>query len=242
MTAEKREQIINDYAEKYAPVLSPDDKDGAIAHSFYKSGMNAAFNLIGEKYDSNTLKQLRNRFQHSSPIKLVLGAGDVWYDHDWIATNEEDLDILVPEDWEYFLRDKKAHFICAEHVWEHFTQEQAMTGFRNVHRFLADQGNFRIAVPDGNFPDQAYIDAVKPGGTGAGADDHKLLYTIDKLLDMLDAVPFRTTSLEYFDVRGKFHYKDWNVSDGEISRSRFHDERNSIDEIVYTSIIIDCKK
>lgn len=53
MTAEKREQIINDYAEKYAPVLSPDDKDSAIAHSFYKSGMNAAFNLIGEKYDSN---------------------------------------------------------------------------------------------------------------------------------------------------------------------------------------------
>lgn len=241
MTQEKKTALINKYTNDFAPEVN-DSPESKIANTYYRSGMTAAFQIIGDKYDSNTLKQLRNRFQHADSLKVVLGAGDVWYGRRWIETNQEDLDILVREDWEYFFGDKKADYMLAEHVWEHFTEEQAMLGFRNVHAFLKDTGNFRIAVPDGHFPNQDYIDAVKPGGIGAGADDHKILYTVEKLLKMLDQIPFRTTALEYFDKKGTFHYLDWDTYQGKISRSRFFDDRNTDDQIVYSSIIIDCKK
>src|ERR1700753_3690245 len=103
------------------------------------------------KYDSNTLKQLRNRIRNTEgPLKLVLGAGDVWYGHDWIATNEEDLDILDSKSWEFFLGPRLCDNMCAEHVWEHFTPMQARLGICNVFNFLKFSGRFRIAVPDGN--------------------------------------------------------------------------------------------
>ncbi len=195
-----------------------------------------------DKYDSNTLKQLRNRFQHSDPLKVVLGAGDVWYGHEWIATNEEDLDILDIASWEYFFRKKRANFLVAEHVWEHFTDQQAFIGLRHVYHFLAKDGNFRIAVPDGYFPDPDYINNVKPGGIGPGADDHKVLYNYELLLTLLASIPFRTTLLEYWDEKGRFHHAPWNASHGFIKRSLLYDERNTPEKIGYTSLIIDCKK
>lgn len=195
-----------------------------------------------EKEDNNTLKQLRNRFQNSDLIKLVIGAGDVWHGHEWIATNEEDLDILDEECWAFFFKDRKADLIVAEHVWEHFTPEQALVGLRNIYKFLSNTGNFRLAVPDGLFPSEVYIDQVRPGGIGAGADDHKVLYTYKTMSNLLDRVPFRITLLEYWDQRGKFHFIPYDAREGMIRRSYLYDERNSTDEINYTSLIVDCKK
>lgn len=194
------------------------------------------------KYDNNTLKQIRNRIANSEPIKIVLGAGDVWYGHDWIATNQEDLDILVTDDWKFLFGDFKADYIVAEHVWEHFDEKQAVRGLRNVFNFLKKGGNFRIAVPDGYFPNEDYISHVKPGGIGAGADDHKILYNHKTFVEVLEKVPFMTTLIEYWDENGEFHNTGWKSEIGHISRSRFNDERNNDLEINYTSIIVDCKK
>lgn len=194
------------------------------------------------KYDTNSIKQLRTRIQNTPVKKIVLGAGNSWYGVDWIATNEEELDITNEEDWEFLFGTTRADYIFAEHVWEHLNARDTQYANRNVYNYLKRHGNFRIAVPDGNFPDQAYIDHVRPGGIGAGADDHKFLYTHKTLLDRLHKVPFMVELLEYWDEKGKFHYQEWDVTGGKVSRSKRFDSRNDKDTLNYTSIIADCRK
>jgi len=46
----------------------------------------------------------------------------------------------------------------------------------------------RVAVPDGFHPNPGYIERVKPGGTGPGAGDHKILYTYRTLSAILSSL------------------------------------------------------
>lgn len=195
------------------------------------------------KYENNSLHQLANRIAHTNPLKIMLGSANVWYGHDWIATNQEDLDILDGHSWQFFLRNNLADVICAEHVWEHFTAVEAHLGICNAFNFLKHGGTLRLAVPDGYFPDPAYIDAVKPGGTGHGADDHKMLWNVDTLHAALFKFPFsEIRPLEWWDKDGKFHAIPWDISKGKIGRSIVYDERNKDGDIKYTSLIIDAIK
>ena len=100
----------------------------------------------------------------------------------------------------------------------------------------------RIAVPDGLHPDPAYIDQVKPGGSGSGSDDHKVLYTYKTLSKLLESVGFEIRLLEYFDEEGKFHYSEWSPDDGMIRRSSRFDQRNTVVPNAYTSLILDALK
>jgi predicted SAM-dependent methyltransferase len=100
----------------------------------------------------------------------------------------------------------------------------------------------RIAVPDGFHPDPDYIEYVRPGGTGAGADDHKVLYNYKLLSEQLRRAGFEVTLLEYWDENGDFHFRPWSSRDGYISRSRDHDERNQNGTLAYTSLIVDAIK
>ena len=99
-----------------------------------------------------------------------------------------------------------------------------------------------MAVPDGFNPSEEYINYVKPGGTGNGADDHKLLYNYKLMSGFLENVGFKVNLLEYFDENGQFHKAPWDPEDGMIRRSADHDERNRDGKLGYTSLIIDAIK
>lgn len=108
--------------------------------------------------------------------------------------------------------------------------------------FLKPGGAIRVAVPDGNNPDPAFIEYARPGGTGAGADDHKVLYRIESLSAVFQSAGFEIRPLEYFDAAGAFHTSEWEPNDGMITRSLRFDERNSDGRPHFTSVIIDAVK
>lgn len=194
------------------------------------------------KYDSNYIKQLRNLIQNAKEVNLVLGAGDVWYGENWIPTNIEEIDVACEEDWEFIVGKRKIDRVLCEHVWEHLSDRD--TGLANVcvHRALKAGGNFRLAVPDGRKPDSEYINNVKPGGIGAGSDDHKVLYTYEIMKKRLERCGFSVDLLEYWNEDGEFIYKEWSEESGFISRSKLNDDRNKDGVLRYTSIIVDAIK
>jgi len=191
------------------------------------------------KYDSHPLRQLKNRIQQANPLKVVIGGGDGIHDSSWIVTNVEEIDVENPDDFEYFFGDKRADNFLSSHVHEHLNFPDKAND--NLFKYLKEGGKLRIAVPDGNFPDENYINEVKVGGTGAGADDHKTLWDYETLLDSCVKAGFKAEGVEYwFD--GKFTKKDWSEKDGFIGRSAEYDERNIGVELRYTSLIMDCTK
>ena len=99
-----------------------------------------------------------------------------------------------------------------------------------------------VAVPDVFHPDSAYIEAVRPGGTGVGAEDHKVLYNYKTLTELLKNTGFEVELLEYWDENGKFHFKDWSSEYGHVQRSKRYDKRNQDGTLTYTSLIVDAIK
>jgi predicted SAM-dependent methyltransferase len=174
-------------------------------------------------------------------VRIVVGASGV-YSEAWIPTDIEYLNLLRRADWIRFMRPASVDRMLAEHVWEHLSEENGRTAAAMCFEFLKPGGVIRIAVPDGNNPDVAFIEYARPGGTGAGADDHKILYRIDSLSAVFQSAGFETIPLEYFDAAGVFHTTDWNSNDGMITRSLRFDKRNSDGKSHFTSVIIDAVK
>jgi len=185
--------------------------------------------------------RLKKNLRKIQPPRLVVGASGV-FEPGWIPTDVHTLNLLTPKRWLLFFPYDSIHAILAEHVWEHLTLEQGKIAASTCFQFLKKGGYVRIAVPDGLHPQPSYIDYVKPGGTGIGADDHKVLYTYKTLAGIFEAAGFKVSLLEYFDENGKFHYNAWNKEDGMIHRSSRYDERNKDGVLNYTSLIIDAIK
>lgn len=181
------------------------------------------------------------RRDRSKPCRLILGAG---YSPvpGWIATDIEWLNLLREEDWNRYFEPNSVASMLAEHVWEHLTLEEGADAAGLCLRYLAPGGYLRIAVPDGLHPDPKYIEYVRPGGTGAGADDHKVLYDYRIMSQMLTEVGFEVQLLEYFDEERQFHAVDWDPATGMIHRSKRFDERNRDGQLAYTSLIVDACK
>lgn len=186
-------------------------------------------------------RRLRQRLRSTDDWKIVVGTAGV-FEAGWIPTDIEYLNLLQDEDWRRFFAEGSITAILAEHVWEHLTPEQGWQAAQVCHRYLRPGGRLRIAVPDGCHPDPAYIRQVMVKGTGAGADDHKVLYTHETLTRLLEQTGFSVTLLEYFDTAGTFHHQEWNRSDGMIHRSSRFDERNTGGRLAYTSLIVDAFK
>jgi predicted SAM-dependent methyltransferase len=195
-----------------------------------------------ERFNTDPLKQLRNRILHTTPLRIVLGAGSVWYGHDFIATNLEELDVVDEQNWNFLFGNPIIDTVFAEHVWEHLDPVQAERANQNVYKFLRPGGTFRIAVPDGLHRDKSYIDYVKPGGTGAGADDHKILYNFVTLARSLKSVGFEIDYVEYWDGDGNFNHNGYDINHGLVQRSLMGDERNAGGQPNYTSLILDATK
>jgi predicted SAM-dependent methyltransferase len=182
-------------------------------------------------------------------VRIIVGACEGDRYDGWIATDKAQLDLLRDADWAYYFEPNSVDAILAEHVWEHLDCSAAIVAAQNCFKYLKPGGYIRVAVPDGlhpdeNYidPDEDYIDYVKPGGSGAGSDDHHVLYTYRTLKTVFASVGFEITLLEYFDEHGTFHYLGWSPADGMITRSAPFDSRNRTRALAYTSIILDARK
>lgn len=180
---------------------------------------------------------LRLRCRHR-PLRIVVGSGGR-SDKGWISTNIEQVDILRGNTWQRYFSENSIDALLAEHVWEHLTEAQGLVAAKNSHRYLAPGGYLRAAVPDGFHPSNLYIESVKPGGTGPGAGDHKILYNYRTFKQLFLAAGFDVQLLEWFDENGEFHFTDWDPDAGMIVRSRRFDPRNQDGSLSYTSIILD---
>jgi predicted SAM-dependent methyltransferase len=185
-------------------------------------------------------RQIRSAL-HLSPRRIVIGASST-FDPGWIPTEIEALNILRQADWERFFQPGSIDAMLAEHVWEHLTEAEALQAATLCFRYLKPGGYIRVAVPDGNNPDPEYLGWVKPGGSGAGADDHKILYTYRTLKHLFRRAGFEIRLYEFFDKTGCFHYAEWAAEDGLIHRSKRFDKRNRGGKLRYTSIVLDAVK
>jgi predicted SAM-dependent methyltransferase len=150
--------------------------------------------------------------------------------------------ILWIENFLRYWKPNSLDVLVAEHVWEHLTEEEAVQANANCYEFLRPGGRLRIAVPGGFHPDPAYIEYVRPGGMGLGADDHKVLYSCQSLKAQLEKAGFIVSLLEYWDEHGSFHFKEWSSEDGHILRSKRYDSWNQDGSLTYTSLIVDAIK
>jgi predicted SAM-dependent methyltransferase len=175
-------------------------------------------------------------------IKFNVGSSNINPDKKWYASDIDKLNITLEKDWRNLLFFLRLDNIMAEHVWEHLTESDTELANQNCFKFLKKGGILRIAVPDGFHPNQEYIDYVKPGGNGAGADDHKIIYDYKLMTERLEKVGFKVQLLEYWDENGKFHFIDWTDEGGHIRRSKRYDPRNQNGTLNYTSLIVDAVK
>lgn len=182
----------------------------------------------------------RWRIRRAQPRRVVLGASGI-APQGWVPTEEDALNLLHRSDWRIF-EDYPADAFLAEHVWEHLTLEEGEVAARHCHGALRTGGYVRVAVPDGGKPDQDWRAAVKPGGHGAGADDHRVLYTVETLTEIFERVGFVVEPLEYHDGSGRFHAHPWDPADGMIHRSLRFDPRNRPGDVAAPSIILDAHK
>lgn len=174
-------------------------------------------------------------------LKIIVGA-NFTAQQGWVSADYLLLDLTESREFEALLKPESVTNILAEHVWEHLSPEGAYEASRNCYKFLKKGGLLRIAVPDGFHPDLEYINQVRPGGIGAGADDHKILYNYQTLSSLLEKAGYSVRLVEWFDEHGIFHKEQWNIEDGFVSRSSQFDERNKINPTAYTSLIVDARK
>ncbi len=174
-------------------------------------------------------------------LNIVVGASGV-YEKGWIPTDQEYLDLLNEKNWKKYFKENRIEAVLAEHVWEHLTLEEGVIAAKTCFEYLKKGGYVRLAVPDGFFPDEDYIENVRPNGRGAGFHDHQVLYNYKTLTLVFEKAGFKVRLLEYYDEHGVFHFEEWDQNDGMIFRSSRFDERNIDGNLKYTSIILDAVK
>ena len=196
--------------------------------------------LIVRNFILKIILKIKINFKNQKNLNIIVGASKTNYKN-WISTDQNTLNLTLISDWKFLFKYNSLNNILAEHVFEHLTVSDAKIACENCHKFLRKGGNLRIAVPDG-FPDKEYIDLVKPGGSGLGAKDHKKLYNFRSIQHIFDPNLFSFEFIEFFDHNGKFKNKFLDDKKGYIMRSRYNDERNTVNKINYTSLILDLIK
>jgi len=176
-----------------------------------------------------------------SDIKIIVGAGRTKY-KGWFPTDIVTLDVTNENHFKKYFKKKRIHRVLAEHVLEHLTTNELELMISNFQKYSTQNVNIRIAVPDGFHKDKDYIDKVKPGGTGEGAEDHKHLFNYKSLAGIFESQKFRAKLVEYWDEEGNFHSDYSNDENGYVKRSFINDNRNSDRIPRYTSLIIDFTK
>ena len=184
------------------------------------------------------LYRLRQQIRNTSPLRVILGAGGTTQDG-WISTDQDVLDITSSWNWRFLFKVDSIRSLLIEHVLEHLSEEECEIALSQCYRYLSSEGTIRIAVPDGYRRDPTYVAEVTPP-----KDGHKMLFTVDTLVPLLERLGLQVSPLEYFDSQQQFRANEWNPIDGYIARSKRFDRQQAFqrDNLFYTSLIVDAKK
>lgn len=173
--------------------------------------------------------------------KIVVGAAGT-FQSGWIVTDRSFLDLLKESDWSRLFKPGCVGGIVAEHVWEHLSREDGLRAAKLCFNYLMPGGCLRVAVPDGMFPDEDYIQRVCPGDPGSPGHGHQVLYDHRTLSELFESAGFQVVLLEYWDGNGSFHSIPMDGARGIIRRSSKNDPRNKNGDLRYTSLIVDAVK
>lgn len=198
-------------------------------------------NLLNGLKALKVRRSIKRAIAKADSIRVIFGAGGTSYPG-WISTDYPVLDVTDEKSWPRLFKVGTVDSLLSEHVLEHLTDEQLASAIPNIYRYLKIGGHVRIAVPDGYHPNAEYIEAVKPGGSGSGSDDHKQLFNCHSLASLLEKEGFTVQLLEWFNERGEFNFNDWLPQEGMVMRSSRYDERNLNSPLSYTSLILDAYK
>ena len=218
------------------------NKYQTIERAMNKNRISRKLRLTKDRFVLRISQNTFLRVLRSRRRKLNIGSGKFEFENGWLYTDINSLDITKASEWQKYFRFLKLDNIMSEHVWEHLNEQDTELANKNCYRFLKSKGVLRLAVPDGFHPDKNYIEHVRPGGIGPGADDHKILYNYRTLKARLEQSGFQVRLLEYWDEQRQFHSFDWTDDGGRIERSKRYDERNKNGELKYTSLIVDAEK
>ncbi len=185
-------------------------------------------------------------FFTSNSVDLILGAA-LTNQKGWFSTNEDWLDICKEDHWNrLFNSQKRVKRVLAEHVFEHLTVVEMRNSLKLIFENMVEGGSLRIAVPDGNNPNQEYRKNCGINGIGADASDHKQFLTYEFLSREVEKIGFQNILVEGYLKNKELVSKHVNDTLGRVIRSRsnevnlskkgwdFHDSN--------TSLIIDCFK
>ncbi len=216
-------------------LLRDGSRDAALAHLLRAPELLARLPRLRTAWQLETLHLTRD--DRDLCRKVVLGALGTRY-AGWISTDQPSLDLTKPEDFSFQFRPGSVHAFLAEHVWEHLDEAEGLQAAQNCFGALAPGGRLRIAVPDGCFPSQSYIDYVRPGGFPG----HRVLYDYRTLPPLLAAAGFAVRIVEHFKEDGLFSRCWWSSTNGHVQRSYRHDRRNRDGAVGFTSLIVDAWK
>ncbi len=183
--------------------------------------------------------RIKKQVKQQTKIKIILGSGTTEYDG-WIATDLPHFNILKKKDWACFFRPNTIDNILAEHVLEHLTEQQVDEVLLLAYIFLKPNGVFRIAVPDKNHPNPEYIEYVRPGGSGLGAEDHKSFWDYKTFKKLAENHGFKVDLLEYADENKQIITSNYTDENGIISRSLSKTFKSDIKD--FSSLIVDLIK
>lgn len=179
-------------------------------------------------------------------VNLILGAA-LTRQKGWFSTNEGWLDISKQKDWVRLFKGKKrVRRVVAEHVFEHLTLDEMRNALKLIYEHLVYGGSLRIAVPDGNNPNDEYRKFCGINGLGADAKDHKQFITYELLSKELSKLGFEFILIEGYLKNKKLISKQFNNELGNIIRTRNNNIDNNkkgwdfVDS--NTSLILDCFK
>jgi FkbM family methyltransferase len=168
----------------------------------------------------------------------IAGEGD-----NFVITNKDTLDITNEQACKRFLNGRRVTAYKSEHVFEHFTESEALSAAKNMFKSLVPGGYARIAVPDGFLPSAKYQEHIKLGSWVSGfGPGHQVVWNIHTLSGVFRTAGFRIHPLEYWSKTGYFHSIPWKDSDGVIKRSTHATKKTMFDDIPHTSLLIDAFK
>lgn len=201
--------------------------------------MNIIGQLNRQKWILLDRRQLRKIIREAKPSKIILGSGSRQH-REWLCTDYPVFDITSTIQWYYLFRNTQISEFLAEHVFEHLTEIQVFKSLSNINQYLKPGGTFHLSVPDSNHPNQIYIDHVRPGGSGAGADDHKSFWNIDSISELSKQIGFEVKPIEYCDENGKIITSDPENIAIPLVRSLSKGFKSKIEN--YSSLIVDLIK
>ncbi|MDE2071491.1 MAG: hypothetical protein KGI70_02030 [Patescibacteria group bacterium] len=152
-------------------------------------------------------------------VRIIVGADTHISYPGWIDTWRDTLDIARGFYWRFYFPPGSVDNVLVEHVLEHIEPAELPAVFRNIHTALRVGGVFRVAVPDGYHPSGFFKEFSRPGGWGAGADDHKTFFTVDMMRELAQTYGFECVPVEYFDRSGTFHTRPMSDEHGTIKRT-----------------------